>query len=73
MPSAVRFAQALRALLGVFGEGVPQGREGSALTKPTSVALAATFFVHHGGFTAFGAQVTDAHPSLALITSSSMV
>ena len=32
-----------------------------AFAVPASIALAAAFFVHHGGFTAFGAQVTDLH------------
>ena len=31
------------------------------LTKPTSVALAATFFIHYGRFAALGADVTDLH------------
>jgi hypothetical protein len=31
------------------------------LRESTSVALAAAFFVHHGSFTALGAQVADAH------------
>lgn len=31
------------------------------LTKPTSVTLPATLFVHHGGFAAFGTQVADLH------------
>lgn len=30
-------------------------REGLALTKPTGITLTAAFFIHHGGFTAFGA------------------
>src|SRR5687767_8372224 len=34
---------------------------GLTLTKPAGVALAAAFFIHHGGFTAFRAQVTDLH------------
>src|SRR5688572_20613987 len=32
-----------------------------ALTKSAGVALPAAFFIHHGGFTALGAQVTDLH------------
>src|SRR5687767_711559 len=34
---------------------------GLTLTKPAGVALAAAFFIHHGGFTTFRAQVTDLH------------
>ena len=32
-----------------------------ALTKPTSIALAATFFIHYRGVAALGADVTDLH------------
>ena len=38
----------------VFGEG-----RSLTLTKPAGITLAATFFIHHGGFAAFGAQVAD--------------